>query len=316
MIKLVTYLLRTSRTLRFSRSFVLLALAAALLSGAGYVALVAILNSALSGRGAGNPWAYASLCLAIFLARLASQGLFDFVGLKTVLDVRLKLCRRILTTPPGPLEEVGTHHLIGALSDDVTALNTALTQLPRVFTNLAISLGCLVYLGWLSWGLLLLTLGFMAIGTVIHQFLLARANLLFRRLREQRDVQRAELRALTEGRRLDLVGSGLIPTSETIRRLTFSGNALFAGASTWGNILFFVAVSLLLLFGPGRRQGLEPQVVNGYTMTLLYILLPLEIFFLSLPTLGRAAVAVRKLDGLGLELAVSPEPRAETEARR
>jgi len=290
-------------------------LAAALLSGAGYVALLALLNSALSGRGAGNPWAFAALCLAIFLARLASQSLFDFVGLKTVLDARLKICRRILTAPLGPLEEVGPHRLLGALSDDVTALSTALTQLPRVFTNLAIALGCLVYLGWLSWWLLLLTLGFMAIGTVIHQFLLARANLLFRRLREQRDVQRAELRALTEGRRLDLAGSGLIPTSETIRRLTFSGNALFAGASTWGNILFFVAVSLLL-FGPGRRQGLAPQVVNGYTMTLLYILLPLEIFFLSLPTLGRAAVAIRKLDGLGLELAVSPPSGAETEARR
>ena len=51
-------------------------------------------------------------------------------------------------------------------------------------------------------------------------------------------------------------------------------------------------------------------MVNGYTLTLLYMLLPLELLFLSLPTLGRAAVAVRRLDSLGLQLAASPEPVA------
>lgn len=317
MIKLVTYLLRTSRAIRFSRFFVLLAVAAGLLSGAGYAALIAILNSALSGRrGTENLWAFVSLCLVILLTRLASQGLFDFVALKTVFDVRLQLCRRILATPLCKLEEVGSQRLAGALSDDITAVSTALTQLPRVFMNLAIALACLIYLGWLSWKLLLFTLGFMAIGIVIHQILLTKANLFFRRLREQRDVQLAQLRTLIDGakelklqrwRRLDLVRSGLIPTSEAIRRFTFSGNAFSAGASTWGNILFFVAV-VLLLAGPGRRQGIE--VINGYTLTLLYMLLPLELFFLSLPALERAAMTVRKLESLGLQLAGSPEPVA------
>lgn len=317
MIALITYLLRTSRTIRFSGFFVLVALAAGLLSGAGYAALIAALNSALSGRrGTEDLWVFVSLCLAVLLARLASQGLFDFVALKTVFDVRLQLCRRILAAPLDKLEEVGSQRLAGALSDDVAALSTALTQLPRVFMNLAIALACLAYLGWLSWKLLLFTLGFMAIGIVIHQILLTRANLFFRRLREQRDVQLAQLRALIEGakelklqrwRRLDLVRSGLIPTSEAIRRFTLSGNALSAGASTWGNILFFVAV-VLLLAGSGRQ--VEQPVISGYTLTLLYMLLPLELFFLSLPALGRAAMTVRKLERLGLQLAGSPEPVA------
>jgi putative pyoverdin transport system ATP-binding/permease protein len=319
MIKLIAYLLRTSGTIRFSRSLILAALAVGLLSGAGYAALIAILSSALSGRrGTENLWAFAILCLAILLTRLASQGLFDLIGLKTVFDVRLQLCRRILTTPLCKLEEVGSQRLVGALSDDVTAISTALTQLPRVLMNLAIILACLIYLGWLSWELLLVTLGFMAIGIVSYQILLTKANHFFRRLREQRDVQLAQLHALIHGakelklqrwRRLDLVRSGLIPTSEAIRRFTFSGNALFAGTASWGNLLFFIAVGLLV-FGPGRRQGLEQQVVNGYALTLLYMLWPLETLFLSLSTLGRAAVAARKLDSLGLQLAASPEPMA------
>lgn len=319
MIQLIAYLLRTSRPIRFSRSLVLAALAVGLLSGAGHAALLAILNSALAGRqDAESLSTFAVLCLVVLLTRLASQGLFDFIGLKTVFDVRLQLCRRILTTPLRKLEEIGSHRLAGALSDDVTAISTALTQLPRVLTSLAIALACLVYLGWLSWRLLLFTLGFMAIGIVSYQILLTKANLFFRRLREQRDVQLAQLHALIDGakelklqrwRRLDLVRSGLIPTSEAIRRFTFWGNALSAGASTWGNVLFFIAVGLLL-FGLGRWQGIEQQMVNGYTLTLLYMLLPLEIFFLSLPMFGRAAVAVRKLDSLGLQLAASPEPVA------
>lgn len=319
MIKLIAYLLRTSRAIRFSRFFVLAALAAGLLSGVGSAALIAILNSVLSGRrGTESLWAFAILCLLILLTRLASQGLFDFIGLKAICEVRLQLCRRILATPPGKLEEVGSQRLVGALSDDVTAISTALTQFPRVFMNLAIILACLIYLGWLSWEMLLLTLGFMAIGIASHQILLAKANHFFRRLREQRNVQLEQLRALIHGakelklqrgRRLDLVRSGLIPTSEAIRRFTISGNALFAGAASWGNLLFFIAVGLLI-FGPGRQQGLEPQVVNGYALTLLFMLWPLEILFLSLPTLGRAAVAARKLDSLDLQLAASPEPTA------
>jgi putative ATP-binding cassette transporter len=156
----------------------------------------------------------------------------------------------------------------------------------------------------------------MAIGIVSHQLLLIRANLSFHRLRKQRDRQQAQFRALIEGakdlklqrwRRLDLVRSGLVPTSEAIRRSTLWGNALFAGASTWGNVLFFVAV-FLLLAGPGRGQGAEPLVIDGYTLTLLYLLLPLEIFFVALPALGRAAGAIQRLDRLGLQLAASPEP--------
>jgi ABC-type siderophore export system fused ATPase/permease subunit len=319
MIELIAYLLRTSRAVRFSTFFVLVALTAGLLSGAGYAALIAILNSALSGRrGAESLWAFVSFCLVILLTRLASQGLFDFVALKTVFDVRLQLCRRILATPLRQLEEVGSQRLAGALSDDITTLSAALTQLPRVFMNLAIALACLAYLGWLSWKLFLFTLGFMAVGIVVHQILLTKANLFFRRLREQRGVQLAQLRALIDGakelrlqrwRRLDLVRSGLIPTSEAIRRSTFSGNAFTAGATTWGNLLFFLAV-VLLLAGPGRRQGIEQQVVTGYTLTLLYMLLPLELFFLSLPALGRAGTAVRRLESLGRQLAAPPEPVA------
>jgi len=100
MIKLIAYLLRTSRAIRLSGFFVLLALLAGLVSGAGYAVLIGILNSALSGRrGTESLWAFVSLCLVVLLTRLASQGLFDLVALKTVFDVRLQLCRRILPAP-------------------------------------------------------------------------------------------------------------------------------------------------------------------------------------------------------------------------
>jgi putative ATP-binding cassette transporter len=314
MIQLVTWLLQTSRAIRFSRLFVLAALAMGLLGGAAYAAVIANLNSALSGRrGAQDVWAFAGLCLAILLTRFVSQGLFDFVGGKAALEVRRELCRRILASPPRRLEEIGSDRLVGTLTDDVMAVSAALTQIPRTLVYLAIALASLVYLGWLSWQLLSFTLGFMAIGIVSHQLLLTRANLSFRRLREQRDLQLAQLRALIGGDRglelqrsrgIDLVRSELVQTSESIRRLTLSANALSAGASTWGNVLFFIAIALLM-FAAGRAQRFEQHVVDGYTLTLLYLLLPLEQLFLSLPALGRTAVAMRQLASLDRELSAS-----------
>ena len=37
--------------------------------------------------------------------------------------------------------------------------------------HISIALGCLIYLGWLSWSLLLGLIGFMIVGTLCYQYL-------------------------------------------------------------------------------------------------------------------------------------------------
>lgn len=124
MIRLVLFLLRTSRVIRFSRYSVALGLVTGLLSGVGYTMLLVLVSSALADdRGTVLLASFVGLCLFVSLTRLVSQGLFEKIGVRTVFDVRLQLCRQILDTPLRKLEEVGPNRLLAALSDDVTAID-------------------------------------------------------------------------------------------------------------------------------------------------------------------------------------------------
>jgi putative ATP-binding cassette transporter len=318
MIKIVFFLLRMSRQISFSYAAVVAALVAGLLSGIGYTFLVVLINSALTHRRAAPLLAgFIALGLVVSLTRLVSQGLFDQVGTRATFGVRLQLCRSILANPLAKLEEIGPHRLLASLSDDVTALSNALMQLPRLILNVAIALACLVYMGWISWPLLLGTLGFMVVGIASYQLPMQRANRYLRRLREERDVLFSHLRALVYGtkelklqrrRRQILFEEGLVPAGESIRRLTFIGNAIFAATAVWGNLLFFLVVGALLFgLGPGR---IGQPVLTGYVLVLLYLMTPLEVILFTLPHLGRASAALNKLDKLGLELTATAEPMA------
>jgi putative ATP-binding cassette transporter len=317
MIKLIVFLLRTSREVNLSRAAVVSALVAGLLSGVGYTALVALVNTALTDRHAAPLLlGFIGLGVVVSLTRLVSQGLFDLVSTRATFGVRLQLCRRILASPLRLQEQIGPNRLLSALAEDVTAISNALMQIPRLMMNLVITLVVLVYMGWLSWPLLLSTLGFMAVGIVSYQLPMQRAGQYLRRLREERDVLFAQLRALVHGakelklhrrRREALLEAELVPTSDSIRRVTFLGNAIFAAASVWGNLLFFIAFGFLV-FGLGQGR-IAQQVLTGYILALLYMATPLEVVLLTLPQFGRAVAAVNKLDSLGIELTSSAEPQ-------
>jgi putative ATP-binding cassette transporter len=318
MIRLIRYLLRAAAPIRYPRAAMLSGLGTGLAGGIGYTSLIGLVNASLTGtRSSGRLLTFALLGLGVTGARLLSQALFDLVAARASFAVRLGLCRQILAAPLRQLERIGPHRLLAVLSDDVASLTTALAQLPQLGMNLAIAMACLVYMGWLSWQLLLLTLAFMALGLVSYQLPMGRSSRLFRRLREQLDVQLRHFRALTHGakelklqrrRRHELIASSLVPTGQAIQRFTFAGNALFALAAVWGNLLFFFAFGLLLF--ELSRHAVPLPVVTGYTLALLYLMSPLELVLSFLPSLSRAAVAVGKLDRLGLELASAPE--AET----
>jgi putative ATP-binding cassette transporter len=318
MFKLVSFLLRTSREIEVSHSMIVLALVAGLLSGVGYTVLVGLVNAALTDRSV-SPLLLGFIALGVVVsaARLLSQGLFDLAGTKATFSVRLQLCRRILANPLRKLEEIGPHRLLATLSEDVTEISNALLQVPRLIMNLVIVLACLVYLGWVSWPLLLATLGFMVVGVVTYYVPLLRANQYVWRLRDERDVLFSHLRALVEGakelklhqrRRQVFFEADLVPSSASIQRASVVSYAIFVATQVWGNLFFFLTIGFLL-FGLGpERVGRE--VLTSFVLILLYMISPIEVILLSMPLLARAGAAVNKLDQLGIELIATAERQA------
>src|SRR4029453_17796788 len=102
-------------------------------------------------------------------------------------------------TPLRHLETVGVPRIQTTLTDDVPTIGVTLNTLPSLAINLAVLAGCALYLGWLSWPVLLAVLVFVAPGSAAYRIMIFRAFRYLRRARDTRDTLFRHFRTLTEG---------------------------------------------------------------------------------------------------------------------
>jgi putative ATP-binding cassette transporter len=310
-VNVTSFLIRASKGIRYPRVAVGLAILAGVISGICNTGLLAVVNSTLTGRHGpilGRILAFAGLCLLLPLTRFVSHVLLVSFTARSMLDLRVQLCRQILATRLRTLEELGVHRLLASLTDDVPTIASALTTLPYLCMHIAIVIGCFGYLAWLSWPLFFVVLAFLVFAVLTYQIPVTRAFRYLKLARDDWDVLLKHFRAVTEGskelklhrqRREAFINELLHPTAKRLERNNVYGTAIFVGASSWGHILFFVLIGLLLFLLPSITNA-GVQVLTGYTLTLLYVMTPLETLVNRLPDISKASVAVGKLQQLGL----------------
>jgi putative ATP-binding cassette transporter len=299
-----------------------------IISGVMNIALLALINNALNSPQGASETAvlqFASLCLLLPLFRFVSEYLLVHLSSGAIFELRMQLSRGILAAPLRLLEELGTHRLLATLTDDMPVISTALSSVPLVCMHLAIVAGSLVYLGWLSPPGLLGVLVFIFVGVFVYQVLMVRAMRYFRLTREGLDVLFKNFRALTEGtkelklhrrRRERFLTDELEATAASIRRHNIAGNTIYAADKSWGHVLVFVVLGLVLFALP-NAIAVDRTVLTGFVLTLLFLSTPLEVILNIVPVLSRASVAVEKVEALGLSLAAgTTEVEAEAGAGR
>lgn len=305
-------LLRTSRAIRLSRLGLAMVLLASLISGFGGVGILIVVNKALAAQGSPGrlTWAFLGLCLIVPVSGFVSQFLIAKIGAQSVFDLRVQLCRRILDAPVRHLEEIGVHRLLAHLSDDVGTITTALVDLPLLGMHVAIILACLLYLAWLSGSTFLIVLGTLVLGTIAYRLPVIRATRHFGRMREELDRIFDHFRSLTQGikelkmhrgRRESFMVDVFEPTGTAIRDHGIRANAIMALGNNGGRLLFFAVIGVVL-FGLPRFRDVPGEILTGYVLIILYLRTPVEILLARLPDLSRAAVAIRKIEDLGLSL--------------
>jgi putative ATP-binding cassette transporter len=296
-----------------SRSTVIWSLIAGTLSGASNAALLAVINAVIrrnGGPSASLVWAFVALCVVFAVSRYLSDLLLNRLGQGALYKLRMDLCRQILAAPLRHLEQLGPARLLGTLTDDVPNITSTILFVPILCMNATVSLGCLVYMGFLSPLLLTIVLGFIVVGIIGYQFPVIKAQAVFRKARSEGDAILSHFRAVTQGakelkvhtrRRRAFLDQVLEPTAASFRRLNITGMRIYNAAASWGNTLVFVVVGLII-FGLASLQHLNAVTLTGYTITLLYMMTPLQVLMNTLPTLGRANVALNNVKRLGLSL--------------
>lgn len=299
--------------IHYSRRTAVLAILAGVISGASSTGMLALINASLRDSGPSRTTlmrAFIALCVMLPLARFFSESLLIRLGQGALLELRMRLCRQILATPLRHLEELGAHRLLASLTDDVPTITGALLAIPVICINVAVVVGGLVYLGWLSWSVLGLVLIFMAVGIATYQLAVIKAIRYLRDGREHTDALLGHFRALTEGtkelklhrRRREVFAEEVLQSAAVgFRHSSVKGMTVYTAAASWGQALGFVVVGLLVFAVPAW-YAVSIQVMTGYVLVLLFVMTPLQVVMNTLPNLSRANIAVGRVEELGLSL--------------
>jgi putative ATP-binding cassette transporter len=313
LLKLVFVIAKWSKGIRHSRVMITVAILTSFIAGVGYTLLIALIRGALAGSLLSQPkviWPFVTFCLVIPICGFTSQMVLLYLTSKAGYELRIQLSRQILATPLRELETLGPSKLLATVTQDIGSVIELVTVLPQMLTQFAMMLGCLVYLGWLSWKLMLIMLGFMAIGLLTHQLPLMRAFHYFRLVREQWDAMYKGFHGIVNGtkelklnrhRREAFVSQQLEPAAAGLRDYGIKGNAIAMAVSNWGQILFFIFIGLLLFVAP-PMIGIPSQVLVGYTLVVLFMITPLTMILNQVPMLERAYLAAERIEELGLNL--------------
>lgn len=306
---------------RYSRQSLLLSLFAGVASGFINAALLGAVNLALKKNG--HPGTvlvagFAGLCIMMPLVRYFSEFLMNKTGQQSFYLLRRQLSQQIAHASLRKLEELGSHRVLATLTEDVQNITTAILILPVLCINSTLVVGCVVYLGLLSLSLLGGVLVFMVLGVLGYQFPIIKSQAILRKAREKTDRMLGHFRALTLGnkelkmhkaRRREFFDVLFEETASSLRDYNIAGVRIYSAAASWGQTLVFVLVGLMIFVAP-TLQKVDSALLVSCTLTILYLMTPLQVVMNSLPTLARATVSLRKIKELGIKLTEIEEEAA------
>lgn len=295
-----------------SRAIFLWATISGVISGICTSGLLGAINFALNGNqvlSAKNIGIFAVLAAAVPAARITSEMLLTHLGQNALLSLRMEVSRLLLNQPLRRLEELGSHRILAVLLDDIPNVTGFLSVVPLLCINTAVVIACLVYLNWLSPRLFAIMLVFMLIGITTYLLPLRMAVSRFRAVREEYDNLQKQFNALISGakelklhreRKTAFLDGVLARSTRKIKDYNVAGSNIYTIAASWGQLLTFVVIGLLIIVNANLGDG--HYAITAFALCLLYLVGPLQMIMNTTPQIGRAKVAIENIDKLDLDL--------------
>ncbi|GAA0754022.1 pyoverdine export ABC transporter PvdE [Ideonella azotifigens] len=305
------------RLLRPFLPWIVLSAVTGIAAGAATVALLGTINQVLNrpgGLAGGLLLTFVSLCVAALIGRALSDISTNWVGQQLVAQVRTGLAQKILAAPIDALERYRTHRLMPVLTQDVDMISDVAFALASTTIALAVALGCLAYLAWLSPALFGLVVVALVIGTAVQTLVQSRGVAGFWHAREGEEALHKAYRGISEGakelrmhraRRSRVFDGQIEGTVHRIRDINNRAINIYVLGTAFGSALFFLLIAVIL--GWAAMRPMAPEVLSGFVLVLLFLKGPIDQITLTLPNVGRAKVAFERIADLSLRFA-TPEP--------
>ncbi len=293
--------------LRASRWALIAALAASLVSGFGSALMVSYINDALRVSRDELPTVglkFGAVALSVLFLRWASEVLFVRLSQKTLASMRMHLSRLMLEAPYRHIETHGSARLLAVLVDDVRTVSDFFVALPNFTMHGAVVVGCLAYLSFLSWQVFAFAIVFTVLGAVGYHFAHVRALSHLRQSRLAQDELFKHFRALCDGakelrmhrpRRRAFLGQLLSDSINKVRNHHTRGMTIYAASESWGTFMFFMFIGLVLFVLSGFL-AIPSEVMSGYALIFLYMVLPMDAVLMAIPSINRTRIALERVE--------------------
>jgi len=311
---------------RSARGTVVLMMVAGALAGLFSAGVLALVSRAVVHADNVSRWlivGFIALAIGKIVSNAVAQLLLVRFSQATTLELSITLAAKILNAPYRVIEQRGTASILAVLTDDVGSLTWAVQTMPQLAMNLAVMIGCAVYLAWLSWPMFLGVLGVGIAGAFVYKVLHTRAFGRIHAAREARAQLFTHVRSLTSGlkelmmhraRRTSLLDDEIRPAADAYRLHNQAATTHYVIAESWVQTLYHGLVALVLFVFPLIAHP-TPAALTGYVFAMLYMMAPMWNVIGALPTLARGQVALEKIEELGVSIdAASAAARAAGDA--
>lgn len=309
--------MRFGRLLRFvaqrSKSMAWIMVSVGLLSGLLSAGVLALINHVLHHHSEHTlllALGFVGLVAGKILANVVSQMLLVRFAQDTIVDISLSLCAKIVRTPLRRSEERGPANILVTLTDDVSWVTWSVQCFPSFLMNVALVLGCGVFLAWLSWSVFLGVAGVAVISGIGYQWLHTSTRRLIEASREARADLFHRFRSLTDGlkelmmhraRREEFVNQEVRGAAEYYRETALKERRIRALLGVWTQVSFYSLIGFLIFFFPSFATS-SPEALTGYIVAVIYVMGPISSLLDIVPTLERGQVALDNIERLGISL--------------
>lgn len=301
-----------------SRSMAWLMVCVGVLSGLLSAGVLALINHVLhypSDHSLLLVLGFVGLVAGKLLANLGSQILLVRFAQDTILDLSLSLCAKIVRAPLRRSEQRGAANILVTLTDDVSWVTWAIQCFPHFLMNVALVLGCGIFLAWLSWSVFLAVAGVAVVSVFVQQWLHTSTRRIIEASREARAELFQRFRSLTDGlkelmmhraRREEFIDQDVRRAAEFYRETNLKATRIQAYLGAWTQISLYSLIGFLIFLFPSFAF-ISPEALTGYIVAILYLMGPISSILGMAPTVERGQVALENIERLGISLDVGLE---------
>jgi len=313
---------------RTSRTTVFVATLASIIGGLSTVGVLILVRRWMIERTAADTssvliWGFVGVCLGALLSKLLAQVLLIGLSRRAMAQLTMKTGRAILAAPLKRLEHLGTTRLQITVTQEVPTIVHGLNAIPVVCADLAIVCACLVYLATISLPAFGVVAGVFAIGLPIQMLISNISRRHQERVREGQEGLLGRLRHLLDGikelkihrgRREAFLNQSLQASVQQQERQGYYRQLFRAIASTWGRMLMFLILGLLLIVLPAYVET-DARSLGSYVLVVFFMIQPMGSLKTQLPQLSQARAALERVEAIGMDLSAIAERGADRAVR-